>query len=152
MNLKPLHAAATSEQIVALGREMSMESRFARLGYDGGMAAAHARRMLTDLAYIGFGLFTADDELVGMVSGACGVHLPFTRAIVAHQQLLYIAPEHRAPWQAAKLIHAFIAEARERGARDITFSNGTGYEPERVGKLFEICGLSRVGGLYVMEV
>lgn len=148
--IRPLRGHATPEQIVSLGFEMAMESRFARLGYDADMAAAHALRMLDD-ACIGFGLFDGD-ALVGMISGTCGAHLPFSRAVVAHQQLLFIAPASRGPWIAAKLIQAFIDEARARGARDITFSNGTGYEPERVGRLFEICGLSRVGGLYVMEV
>jgi GNAT superfamily N-acetyltransferase len=148
--IRSLRAFATSAQVVTLGREMAMESRFARLGYDDERAAAHALRMLTDPAYIGYGVFEGGD-LVGFISGTCGRHLPFSDAIVAHQQLLFISPSHRAPFLAARLIQAFIADARARGARDITFSNGTGYEPERVGKLFEICGLSRVGGLYVME-
>lgn len=149
--IRPLRDNATSDQIVALGREMTAESRFARLGYDDVLAAAHAQRMLTDLHFVGFGLFTDANDLVGFISGVCGVFLPWTRALVAHQQLLFIAQAHRAPFIAARLIQAFIDDARARGARDITFSNGTGYEPERVGKLFEICGLSRVGGLYVLE-
>lgn len=150
--IRSLRAFATSAQVVALGREMATESRFARLGYDDERAAAHALRMLTDPAYIGYGVFTPGGDLVGFISGACGKHLPFSSAIVAHQHLLFISEPHRAPFVAARLIQAFIVDARARGARDITFSNGTGYEPERVGKLFEICGLSRVGGLYVMEV
>lgn len=147
--IKPLHSA-TCEQIVALGREMTMESRFARLGYDDGLAGAHAARMVS-LGYIGFGVFTDDGDLVGFISGVCGAFLPWTPAIVARQHLLYITPAHRAPWLAAKLIQAFVAEAKERGALDIVLENGTGYEPERVGKLFEICGGTRVGGLYAWE-
>lgn len=148
--IKPLHAGATPEQIVALGREMTMESRYARMGYDDALATEHAMRMLS-LYAIGFGVFTEDGELVGFISGTCGAFLPWTRAVVARQQLLYIAPQHRAPWLAAKLIQAFVAEARERGAVDIVLENGTGYEPDRVGKLFEICGGRPVGGLYAWE-
>lgn len=149
--IKPLRDNATVDQIVAIGREMTVESRFARLGYDGALAAAHAQRMLTEPHFVGYGRFTDDGALVGFISGVCGVFLPWTRAVVAHQHLLFVSPEHRSPWMAARLIQAFIAEARARGARDINFSNGTGYEPERVGHLFEVCGLQRVGGLYVME-
>lgn len=150
MKLDALSGRATPEQIVALGREMTMESRFARLGYVDELAGAHAHRMLTDPMFIGFGLF-ADDDLVGFISGVCGQTLPWTRAVVAHQHLLYIQPAHRSPWACARLVQAFLQEASARGSVDATFSNGTGYEPDRVGKLFEICGLSRVGGLYVKE-
>lgn len=147
----PLRGHATVLQIVDLGREMAMESRFARLGYDLHKAADHATRMLIDPSFIGFGVFESGN-LVGFISGVCGEHLPFSRAVVSHQQLLYIQPAHRGPWLAARLIQAFLEEASARRSVDDTFSNGTGYEPERVGKLFEICGLSRVGGLYVREV
>lgn len=146
----PLRGNASVLQIVDLGREMAMESRFARLGYDLQKAAGHAHRMLTDPTFIGFGLFEGGD-LVGFISGTCGEHLPFSRAVVSNQQLLYITPAHRGPWLAAKLIQAFLDEASARRSLDDTFSNGTGYEPERVGKLFEICGLSRIGGLYARE-
>lgn len=149
--IRPLAGNTTAERIVELGREMTMESRFARLGYVDEMALAHAHRMLTDPQFIGFGLFADGGALVGFISGACGPFLPWTDAVVAHQHLLFISPAHRAPWQAARLVQAFLAEAAARGSRDDSFSNGTGYEPERVGKLFEICGLSRVGGLYVRE-
>lgn len=149
--LHELRVAATAQQIAALGQRMFAESRFSRLGFDRGLADGYAQRIVNDRLFIGFGAFE-DQELTGMVVGICGPTLPFTAAVVAHEHLLFIAPEHRSPWLAAKLIQAFIAEAKARGARDITFSNGTGYQPERVGKLFEICGLSRVGGLYVLEV
>lgn len=150
MNIRPLHAGATVAQIVALGREMTMESRYGRLGYEDEMAAMHATRMLS-LDYIGFGAFTDSGDLVGFISGVCGAFLPWTRAIAARQQLLYITPPHRAPWLAAKLIKAFVDEAKRRGALDIVMENGTGYQPARVGKLFEICGGAPVGGLYAWE-
>ena len=146
----PLRGNAMPEQIVALGREMTMESRFARLGYVDELATAHAQRMLTEPQFIGFGIFI-DAGLVGFISGVCGAFLPWTRAIVAHQHLLFISRAHRAPRLACRLVEMFLEEARARGSLDDSFSNGTGYEPERVGKLFEICGLSRVGGLYVRE-
>jgi GNAT superfamily N-acetyltransferase len=149
--IRPLVGHATAQQIVDLGREMTMESRFARLGYVDELALAHAQCMLTAPHFIGFGLFSDAFDLVGFISGVCGATLPWTPAVVSHQHLLYITPKHRGPWAAAKLIQAFLDEARARGSVDDTFSNGTGYEPERVGRLFEICGLSHVGGLYVKE-
>lgn len=137
--------------IVELGRRMCAESRFDRLGYDDDLAEGFALRILQDPAMIGLGYFDTLGNLLGMVVGLCGATLPFSRSVVAHEHLLFIDKPHRAPHAAAKLIYAFLDEARLRGARDITFSNGTGYEPDRVGKLFEICGGTRVGGLYVWE-
>lgn len=151
MTIHELRVAATHQQISALGQRMFAESRFSRLGFDHGLAEGYAQRILSDPVYISYGSFIGG-ELVGMVVGICGATLPFSASIVAHEHLLFVAPEHRTPWLAAKLIQAFVTESKRRGARDITFSNGTGYEPDRVGKLFEVCGLARVGGLYVLEV
>jgi GNAT superfamily N-acetyltransferase len=150
--LHELRVSATAQQILDLGREMTMESRFARLGFDETLARAFAEKILALPAVIGYGLITPEGELVGMIVGTCSAALPWTDAMVAQQTLLYITPRQRSPWQAAKLIETFVEEAKRRGARDITFSNGTGYQPERVGKLFEICGLPRIGGLYALEV
>lgn len=149
--IKPLRGSATAEMIVDIGERMCAESRFARLGYDRELAEAFALRILRDPLFIGFGYFTTLGQLLGMAVGTCGPTLPFSREIVANEQLLFIDKGHRAAHAAAKLINAFVEEAILRGARDITFSNGTGYQADRVGKLFEFCGLSRVGGLYVME-
>lgn len=150
MEIKPLKGNVVERQIVALGRRMFEESRFARLGFSDPLATAYARRMLSDPMHISLGLFDGR-ELAGLAVGACGVVLPFSAAVVAQEHLLYIAPECRSSGGARPLIQAFSEEARGRGARDLMFSNGTGVEPERVGRLFESCGLSRVGGLYVKE-
>lgn len=146
-----LRVAATDKQIVDIGRRMFDESRFSRLGFDADIALSYARRILSDPMCVGFGIFHAG-ALIGFITGICGATLPFTSAVVANQHLLYVLPEHRSTWAGPRLIRAFIHETQRRGARDITFSNGTGYEPDRVGKLFEVCGLARVGGLYVLEV
>ena len=151
VTLRALSRAADAPRIVALGQSMFGESRFARLGFDRDLADSYAARITADPLCIGFGAFDGED-LVGMAVGACGATLPFSRALVAHEHLLYIAPTHREPWLASRLIRAFIEEAERRGARDIVFSNGTGYQPERVGKLFQLCGLTHVGGLYVKEI
>ena len=151
MNIIDFREAGRADQIVELGRRMFAESRFARLGFDADLAEAYAQRMVLDPLSIAFGAYK-DDAMVGMVVGMCGASLPFTRSPIANQHLLYIAPEYRRGTVATKLIRAFIAEAKSRGARDITFSNGTGYESYRVGKLFQACGLSQVGGIYVQEV
>lgn len=155
MEIKPLKGNVVERQIVALGRRMFEESRFARLGFSDPLATAYARRMLSDPMHISLGAFhrpeMAQAQLVGLAVGVCGVVLPFSAAVVAQEHLLYIAPEFRSGGLARQLIFAFADEARARGARDLMFSNGTGVEPERVGRLFESCGLSRVGGLYVKE-
>jgi GNAT superfamily N-acetyltransferase len=119
-------------------------------GFDADLAATYARRICSDPVAVGSGAFDGA-ALVGFITGICGATLPFTRSVVAIQHLLYVTPPHRRQWLAGKLVWSFIDEARARGARDITMSTGTGCEPEAVGKLFEICRLAHVGGIYVME-
>jgi hypothetical protein len=49
-----------------------------------------------------------------------------------------------------RLIKQYIEQARGKGAAEIVFANTTGYEKERVGRLFERLGFNHDG--YVFSV
>lgn len=150
MEIKPLKGNTDIDSIVELGKVMFYESRFARLGFDEEKARKYARNMLESGLLVCFGAFF-DGKLGGMVVGICGDTLPFTSAVVANEHLLFVTPEHRNSSAATRLGKAFLAETLKLGSKDTTFSNGTGYQPIRVGRMFESWGLSQVGGLYVKE-
>lgn len=147
LSYAPLPGHASVSDIILLGERMFKESRFSKLEFSFEKAKRYAFDVLTNPEYISVGAFFKR-ELVGMILGDCGDVLPFTHDSVATEHLLYVDPGFREVRVAFTLIQQFIAQAKERGAKDIIFSNGTGYEPERVGKLFERCGMTKVGGIY----
>lgn len=145
--IKPLAGNVTAPELMELAKEMLAESRFARLGADRDKLFFHVSDILTRESWIAFGLFHGDN-LCGMAIGLCGEILPFTASRVATEHYLYLQPRHRGAAGAAWLVNSFVAEARRRGARDIVLSNGFGGDPDKVGKLFESCGATRIGGIY----
>lgn len=145
--VKPLVGNVTTEELLAVAREMVAESRFAFLGVDNDKLFFHVSDILTRESWIAFGLFDGDN-LCGMAIGLCGEILPFTSSCVATEHYLFIQEKHRGAAGAGWLVQSFASEARRRGARDIVLSNGFGGDPDKVGKLFEACGATRIGGIY----
>lgn len=140
------HRTSVAE-VTLLGIEMFRESRYSRLGFAVEKANRYAEELLRSEDHIAVGAFDGD-QLVGMCVGDFGRVLPFSHAPVAIQHLFYLLPDYRGGNTAELMAKMFIHEARVRGAQDVVFSNGTGYEPEAVGRLFEHCGLRRIGGVY----
>jgi len=141
---------ADADAFLRLGRAMFEESRYARLGFDAERAFAYAQALLASPTSLAAGAFLGTD-LVGLVAGSCGRVLPFTSAMAAAQHLLYVDPAHRDAGAARGLLCGFVEETLSRGARDVTVTNATGVASERAERLFESCGLARVGGIYVKE-
>lgn len=63
---------------------------------------------------------------------------------------LFIHPEHRGARAAILILKAYINEARERGVAQISVSNSTGFEQEKVADLFASVGFQKVG--YVLSM
>lgn len=150
LEIQPLKGTVTREELIALAELMIGESRFAFLGVDEDRLFFHVDSILTNPESLAFGAFDLG-VLCGMAIGVCGKVLPFTSAVVATEHYLYLKPQYRGGKDAWPLIRAFIAEARQRGARDVIFSNGFGGDPTKVEKLFEKCGLVRVGSIFTLE-
>lgn len=147
LQVLPLVGTATEADLVHLGRAMFLESRFAPLGFDFDKATAMAQRVLSEPGFISFGAYDRN-RLEGFCIGELGPLHPFSSALVADEFLLYLSPKFRGDGSAKDLALHFIAEARRRGARDITFSNGTGFDPERVHQFYLNLGLTHIGGVY----
>lgn len=147
LEIKPLQGNVSPDALLGLARLMIAESRFARLGVDETRLHFHIVDILTQPQSLAFGAFDLG-VLCGMAIGVCGTILPFTSAVVATEHYLFLTPAYRGGREAGKLVHAFIQEARARGAQDVVLSNGYGGDPDKVGKLFERCGLTRIGGIY----
>lgn len=138
-------------EILELGEAMFEESRFSHLDFDVELAYKYGLAWMVGEEYLFIGAFEGG-QLVGMIAGECGAVLPFSSSIISNEHIFYVKPEFRGTKAAPKLIRVYVEESLRRGAKDIVFTNGTGYQPEKVGQLFEACGLKQVGGLYILEM
>lgn len=148
--ITPLVGEEFHGQLTTLAHEMIEESRFSRLGADGDKLFFHVSNILTNPQSLAFGAFD-NGVLCGMAIGVCGDVLPFSAAVVATEHYLFLRKPYRGGKTAYQLVRAFIAGALHRGARDVILSNGYGGDPDKVGKLFELCGCARIGGIYSLE-
>jgi GNAT superfamily N-acetyltransferase len=149
LEIKPLQGNVTTGELMTLARKMIAESRFARLGVDTDKLFFHASDILANEKSLAFGAFSFG-VLSGMAIGVCGEVLPFTSSIVATEHYLYVVPEHRGGSAAPALVNCFIQEAKRRGARDVVLSNGFGGDAAKAERLFERCGLTRVGSIFTL--
>lgn len=91
---------------------------------------------------------TEGEKIIGGFIGAVEPHW-FGDDLQAYDLALFILPEKREGLTAVRLIKEYIRQAKEQGASQISIANSTGFEPDRVKRLFEFCMFSHVG--YVME-
>ena len=150
LEVKSLPGRVTTDELMELALLMIEESRFAKLGVDRDKLFFHVSDILTSNRWIALGAFSGH-SLCGMAIGVCGEVLPFTSSTVATEHYLFIEKGYRGGLGAPALVQGFVAEAKRRGARDIVLSNGYGGDPDKVGALFERCGLVRIGGIYTVE-
>jgi GNAT superfamily N-acetyltransferase len=69
----------------------------------------------------------------------------------AYGMALFIAAEHRNGMVGPRLIKQYVEQARDKGASEIVFENTTGYEKERVGRLFLRLGFNHDGYVFSMN-
>lgn len=143
---------ATHEDIprlVELGEEMHKESRFACLPFD----EDKVRRLFAHLIESPDGLMIVAEENGVVIGGFAGmVHeYYFSRAKLACDFALFVCHEYRGGMAAPRLMKAYIAWAKERGALMIQAGITTGVHVEQTSRLYEKLGFKNAGQLFEME-
>jgi GNAT superfamily N-acetyltransferase len=134
--------------MVAVGREMHATSIFSKFDFNEEKLALHIG-MLIELDS-GIALVSeVDGEIQGGFIGAVVPHF-FGNDLQSFDYALFLTEHARTGATGLRLIKAYIAEARAKGANQIMLANSTGYQPERVARLFESMGFKRLG--YVFEL
>ncbi len=72
--------------------------------------------------------------------------------LVAYELGIYVTPEHRGSFEAIRLIDAYVARARELGARQVSMGISTGVDIERTERFYGRLGFTRVGAKFVKEI
>lgn len=93
--------------------------------------------------YNGWVMLT-EGQIVGALFAYCSDTF-YSRDLVAGDLVVYVSPEHRGNRAVVKMIRAYEAWARERGAKIIYLGVSTGTNTERSQRLFERLGYRAIG-------
>lgn len=133
--------------IVGLGRIMHEESSFAPMNFD----SDRVKETIGDLMEKNQFVVVAEDingEIVGGLAGFVEQSW-FGNDDVANDLALFIHPDHRGGFLAARLVKVFVKWAKLAGAKQIRPGVISGCELAE--KLYERIGFKRCGSTFVME-
>lgn len=135
--------------LVELGRLCHVESRFARLPYDGQRVAQRFTRMIeTPLSTTFFvAAHDASGQLHGLMIGSIDEYF-FCRERIASSVFLLVHPERRGGLAAIKMVMAFRAWAHTRAATEVYIGVASGVTMQRTGRFLSKLGLRLSGGNY----
>jgi N-acetylglutamate synthase-like GNAT family acetyltransferase len=137
------------EAMVTLGRAMHAESIFAPYDYDQAKVALHIGTLIelpNGIALVAEG----DGGIHGGFIGAVEPHY-FGTDTQAFDYALFLTPRARTGSTGLKLIREYVKQAKHIGAKQIMLANSTGYQPERVARLFESMGFNRLGFVFELQ-
>jgi Sortase and related acyltransferases len=135
--------------MIALGRELHVESRFRTLALDEDRMLAIGRRGLEN-GNPALMVAERNGEIVGMATVILGDYF-FSPVRTATVQLLYVLPKARGGLAAVKLLRAIRRWAEQNGARDIHVNVTTGIDAARTDRFLRKMGFRQTGGNYVLE-
>lgn len=96
-------------------------------------------------------MYEIGDSVVGVMAGV--VYQPaFSRDLMATDLALYVLPVYRGGIIAIRLVAAFIAWAKQQGAKLISVGVTAGIDNDEAVKFYEIMGFKKTGTSLMMEV
>lgn len=138
-------------QLLELGRRMHSESVYSFLPYDD----EKVRRLIITFieepdTYCGF---VAEDngKIAGMI-GAFIIDYFFCNERLVSDMVLFIDKPYRRGLTSARLILRLKQWAVAQGARELALGASSGIKVEKIGRLYERLGFTRVGGLYKLSL
>lgn len=150
---------ATTDDIgicIGLGRRLQQLTRFARYPYEPIRVEQQLRRLI-EIGQQGrkshcLLLAEADDgQLAGGLIGCIESHI-FSSLPVASVIVYGVLPERRISGAALRLMRAFMAWAKQRGAVEINAGINSALDTGRSGRFLQKIGFTRTGGHYVFTL
>ena len=142
---------ADLDAALELGRRSFEESRLQGLPFNEAKVRQSVARMLNSprTDHFACGAFDSTGKLTGYMVGKIESYF-FCDATVATSVFLFVDPKARGGLAAVKLILAFRAWARNRGASEMQIGVASGVLVERTGRFLQRLGLRYTGGNYAM--
>lgn len=98
-----------------------------------------------------FFVAVVNGEIIGFLWGLV-TPLPWSPALIAIDNVLYVKPESRGTAHGARLIRKYEQWAKSRGAKQISISIASGITDEATCNLYKILGYNLIGSQYRKEV
>jgi GNAT superfamily N-acetyltransferase len=136
--------------LVDMGAKAHEESKYKGLSFSVDKCTELCHRLIGDSNLLCV-VAVKEDMIVGILAASANPTY-FSCDRTASDILIYVLPKHRGSWAFFVLCSEYLRWAKESGAKIIFLSNTTGYEPEKVGKLYQKLGFEQVGGIYRQEV
>lgn len=136
--------------VITHGREMHKNSTLRNLQYD----PRQLGDTLLNLAASEHGaviLAEADGEVVGFVLALVSKSF-FGPDLVASELAVYVTPEYRGTRAGVKLVRAYVAWAKSRGAKRINSGNSAGMDDQKYLKLLTFAGFQPAGSLVYQDI
>lgn len=134
--------------MLALCKLMHTESIYASFNYDADKLTKHIQSLIDMPGGIAL-VVEEEGAIIGFFLGLVYEHW-FGSDLVSNDFALFVHPAHRRSTHAGRLLKAYKKEAIAKGAKQVMIANSTGYEADRVAKLFEAFGFVKRG--YVFEL
>ena len=150
MIIRPVKSAEL-DAVIELGRRNFEESRFQGMPFDETKVRQNVAQMLNAPRsdHFACGAFDSTGKLTGYMVGKIEQYF-FCDYTVATSVFLFVDPKERGGLAALKLILAFRAWAKNRGAKEMYIGVAGGVLVERTGRFLQRLGLKFTGGNYSM--
>lgn len=135
--------------IIGLGFDMHQESCYRDLDYDPEKIGKLCLQIVDDGSKLAL-VATKDGQIVGMLGAYITEHF-FGSDKTAGDYVVYVRPEHRGSTAFIRLVRAYVAWAKDRGAKDIFVRQSTGMNINAIGDLYTRIGFEIVGYIFKKE-
>lgn len=136
--------------LLALAKEMHAETSFRTLSFSESKAAAEILSCILNPSML---VAVAEDR--GKIVGIIAAYLDrpyFSEDLVVYDHIWYVGKEDRGSMVGPRLLKHVAEWARLCGAKAVFVTLGSDVSQERVGKLVERLGYSRLGGYYRKDI
>lgn len=138
--------------VLALGRVMLAESRFAEYGVNGEKLSEAIKSMIIHPDKACLFLAQRDDgEIAGMLAGYVTDYF-FCDATVAQDRWFYVNPRYRGSSAALKLLHAFRRWAENRKVNEFSINMSVGIDMSRFNKFMTHLGFRCCGSNFSLQL
>lgn len=137
------------QQLVALGEAFHQESMFSRIPFKREKVTQLLESLVKDIQNkkIFFKVCIKEQTVYGGLIGFLSNYF-FSDAYAANDLGLFILPDKRGSFAAAKLLKLFQEWGHQTGAMEVCMGVSTGIHAARTGKFYEAMKFQHVGGIY----
>ncbi len=137
--------------MIAMSKAMHLESPvFSSLTWDEGLVAYHGLNNITNNDCLAL-VADVDGQLIGMLLASVSRHF-FSYDLMTIDSALYVKPENRGGSVMARMILAYVAWAKVKGAVRVVIGHSTGVKKDKAVAYYQKLGFTHCGDSMEMRI